>query len=73
VKQEPDISVEEVGVGSMISQKLGVDADSNNHVLEYIADTCGGQVGAFFVLFQSIEGSCNEFCYSIIYDRYPIS
>jgi hypothetical protein len=65
--------VEEAGTGSMISHKLGVDANSNNNVLEYVVDACGGQVGTFFVLFQSIEGSCNEFCYSIIYDKYLIS
>jgi hypothetical protein len=43
VKQEPDISVEEVGVGSMISQRLDVGADSNSNMLESTADTCGGQ------------------------------
>jgi hypothetical protein len=55
VKQEPDISVEEVGVGSMISQRLGFGVDSNSNMLEYTADTCGGQVSAFFCLI-SVHG-----------------
>jgi len=62
VKQEPDISVEEVGVGSMISQRLGVGADSNSNMLEYTADTCGGQVSAFFLsYFSSWRGLAMSF------------